>query len=83
MRGRLGCGKRSDAWQPIATTSTALLSTNAIQGNRSPHIPTASSLLVPLRNADRVNSSTAANCKLSSWGRREQLDAREPPNCVQ
>ncbi|PNY35264.1 hypothetical protein C2E31_19165 [Rhodopirellula baltica] len=60
-----------------------MLSTSAIQGTPSPHIPTASSQLVTLRNADRVNLSSAANCKLSSTVDREQLDARKTPSCVQ
>ncbi|OYP31609.1 hypothetical protein CGZ80_21210 [Rhodopirellula sp. MGV] len=57
--------------------STALLSTSTIQDNPTPDAPTASSKLVTLRNADRVNLSSAANCGLSSWGRRELFVACE------
>ncbi|OYP38073.1 hypothetical protein CGZ80_03520 [Rhodopirellula sp. MGV] len=53
------------------------------EDNPSPDVPTASSQLVTLRNADRVNLSEAANRKLSSRVDREQLDAREPPSSVQ
>ncbi|OYP28855.1 hypothetical protein CGZ80_25075, partial [Rhodopirellula sp. MGV] len=41
-----------------------------------PEVPAANSLLVTLRDADRVNLSSAANCQLSSWVNREPLDAR-------
>ncbi|OYP33985.1 hypothetical protein [Rhodopirellula sp. MGV] len=81
VRGRLGRWRQADAWQPIAITSTALLST--IQDNPTPDVPTASLLLVTLRRSSRVNLSSAAYCKLSSRVDREQLDAREPPSCVQ
>ncbi|PNY34808.1 hypothetical protein C2E31_21410 [Rhodopirellula baltica] len=60
-----------------------MLSASTIQDNPSPDVPTANLLLVTLRNADRVDLSEAANCKLSSWVDREQLDAREPPSSVQ
>ncbi|OYP34318.1 hypothetical protein CGZ80_14735 [Rhodopirellula sp. MGV] len=83
LRGRLGRFRQSDAWKPIASTSTALLSASTIQDNPTPNVPSATSQLIPLRNADRVNLSLAANCKLSSRVNREQLDAGEPPSCVQ
>ncbi|OYP38548.1 hypothetical protein CGZ80_02050 [Rhodopirellula sp. MGV] len=54
-----------------------MLSTSTIQDNPSHDVPTASSQLVTLRNADRVNLSATANCGLSSWGRRELFVARE------
>ncbi|OYP38549.1 hypothetical protein CGZ80_02055 [Rhodopirellula sp. MGV] len=82
MRGRLGRGRQSDAWQPIAITSTALLSTSTIEGNPTPDAPTSNSALVTLRNADRVSLSPAASFKRSSWVDREPTDAREPPYCV-
>ncbi|PNY36076.1 hypothetical protein C2E31_14865 [Rhodopirellula baltica] len=84
MRGRLGRWERSDAWQPIAITSTALLSksTSTIEDNPIPDVPTANTPLVTLRNPDRVNLSSAANCELSSWVNREPIDAHEPPSCV-
>ncbi|PNY36005.1 hypothetical protein C2E31_15290, partial [Rhodopirellula baltica] len=63
--------------QPIASTSTALLSTSTIEDNPSPDMPTANSQLVTLRTADRVDLSSAANCKPLSWGRRELIVARE------
>ncbi|PNY37572.1 hypothetical protein C2E31_07130 [Rhodopirellula baltica] len=83
MRGRLGRGRQSNAWQPIASTSTALLSTSTAEDNPTPDVPTASSQLVTPRNANRVDLSSAANCILSSSVDREQHDAREPPSYVQ
>ncbi|OYP29940.1 hypothetical protein CGZ80_23230 [Rhodopirellula sp. MGV] len=59
-----------------------MLSTSTIQDNPTPEVPTANSLLVTLRNADRVNLSSAVNCKLPSRLNREPIDAREPPSCV-
>ncbi|PNY35286.1 hypothetical protein C2E31_18965 [Rhodopirellula baltica] len=63
--------------------SSALLSTSTIKGNLSPDVPAASSQLVTLRNADRVNLLQAANGRLSSWVNRDPIDARALPNCVQ